>query len=31
MTDVLTITSEIVTGYRLVPAVPADEVARTAE
>jgi hypothetical protein len=31
MTDVLTISSEIVTGYRLVPAMPADEVARAAE
>jgi hypothetical protein len=31
MTDVLTISSDIVTGYRLIPAVPADEVARAAE
>ncbi|HKD89633.1 MAG TPA: pyridoxamine 5'-phosphate oxidase family protein [Streptosporangiaceae bacterium] len=30
-TDVLTISSEIVTGYRLMPTLPADEIARTAE
>lgn len=30
-TDVLTISMEIVTGYRLRPAVPADEIARIAE
>jgi len=29
-TDVLTISSEIVTGYRLMPALPADEIVRTA-
>lgn len=31
MTDVLTISSEIVTGYRLIPAVASSEIARTAE
>jgi hypothetical protein len=31
MTDILTISSEIVTGYRLIPAVAPDEIARTAE
>jgi hypothetical protein len=31
MTDVLTISSEIVTGYRLIPAVASEEIARTAE
>jgi hypothetical protein len=31
MTDVLTISSEIVTGYRLEPAPPADEIVRVAE
>jgi len=31
MTDVITISSEIVTGYRLIPVLPADEIARAAE
>jgi hypothetical protein len=31
MTDVVTISSEIVTGYRLIPAVASDDIARTAE
>jgi hypothetical protein len=31
MTDILTISSEIVTGYRLIHALPADETARAAE
>jgi len=31
MTDVLTISSEIVTGYRLIPALTSDEIARAAQ
>ena len=31
MTEVLTISTEIVTGYRLIPVLPADEIVQTAQ